>query len=201
MPFSTFAELQAAVASTRHRTGDTTFTDNVEDFISLCETEMQRKLKLVEFEASGDIEVTAGVGALPADFVGMRSLYWNGDTKHPMFPIAPGAFDAQRNATGDYPSFYYVTGSTIRVTQEATGTAVAVYNARFSALSDSNTSNSLLTTHPDAYLYGALKHACIWQEDDAGVQKYGILFNAACDQIKANNSDRKYAGPLQVRAR
>jgi hypothetical protein len=201
VPYTTYAELQTAVVSTSHRTGDTTFTDNVADFISLAETEMQRKLKLVEFEASADIAVTAGVGSLPADYVGMRSLYWNGDTTQPLSGISPAAFDSLRNATGDYPSFYYVTGSTIRVNQEADGTAVATYNARFSALSDSNTSNSLLTTHPDAYLYGALKHACVWAEDDAGMQKYGILFNAACEQIKTNNTDRKYAGPLQVRPR
>lgn len=201
MPFSTYAELQTAVASTRHRTGDTTFTDQVEDFIALCEAEMQRKLKLVEFEATGSIAVTAGSGSLPADFVGMRSVYWDGDTKRSLESIAPARFDALRNNSGDLPSFYCISGSTLRVNEGATGTAIATYNAKFSALSDSNTTNSLLTTHPDVYLYGTLKHACVWQEDDAGVVKYGTLFNAACEQIKTNNTDRKYAGPLQVRAR
>lgn len=201
MPITSYSELQDAVASLRHRAGDTTYTSEVETFIALCESEMQIRLKLVEFETDASITVTGGSGPLPTGFLGFRSIYWNGDTKSPLYYKSPAEFDALRNNSGGTPSFYTVSGSTLRVNEEATGTAIGVANVRFTALSDSDPSNSILTNFPDAYLYGTAKHSAIWEEDDNAVQKYGLLFNAACDRIKSNNQDRKYAGPLQVRAR
>lgn len=206
MPFTTFSELKTQVANKLHRsltdsiTGGT-IEDAIEDAIALAEAEMQIDCKLVEFESDASITVTAGSGTLPTGFLGFRALYWNGDTKHPLYPTAPGHFDSLRNQTGDYPSFYTVSGSTLRVNEEATGTAAGIAQVRFTALSDSNTSNALLTNHPDAYLYGAIKHMGFHVQDDGLLQKAGVMFNAAKDRITSNNKDRKHAGPLQVRAR
>jgi hypothetical protein len=201
VPITSYDELQDAVASLRHRTGDTTYTSEVPTFIALCESEMQIRLKLMEFETDASVTVTDGSGDLPAGFLGFRTLYWNGDTKSPLYYKSPAEFDALRNNTGNTPAFYTISGSTLRLTEGATGTAIGVANVRFTTLSDSDTSNAILTNFPDAYLYGSAKHSAVWEEDDPAVQKYGILFNAACDRIEANNKDRKHAGPLQVRAR
>lgn len=201
MPITTYNELQDAVASLRHRAGDTGYEAEVEGFIALCEAEMQARLKLVEFETDSSITITDGTGNLPTGFVGMRAAYWDGNPKQALTYTTPDRFNALRNSTGDTPSWYTISGSTIRVNEGATGTLIAMCNIKFTPLSDSATSNAILTSFPDAYLYGAAKHSAIWEEDDAAVQKYGLLFNAACDRIKANNQDRKFAGPLQVRAR
>lgn len=201
MDFSTYSELQDALASLLHREGDTTLTPHIPAFIRLAETEMQRKLKLVEFEASGTVTLTDGVGSLPADFVGMRAIYWDGNTARPLTYTTPDRINALKVNSGGTPGYYSITGSSLLVDERGSGDAVMTYSAKFTQLSDSNTTSSLLSNHPDAYLYGALKHACVFTQDEAGLQKFGILFNAACDSIKSNNSDRKYAGPLQVRAR
>lgn len=198
MPFSTFAELKTVIADRLHDDG---LDDEIEDAISLCEAEMQRDLKLVEFEATGSITVTSGSGDLPADFVGMRAVYWDGNTSKALEYVAPAKFDSLRNISGGQPAFYTISGSTIRVNQGADGTAVATYLAKFTALSDSNTSNSLLASHPDSYLYGTLKHMAVHTRDTELLQLAGTMFNAAKGGIKTNNQDRKYAGPLQVRAR
>lgn len=206
MPFTSYSELKTQVANKIHRSLTDSITggsieDAIEDAIALAESEMQVDCKLVDFESDVSITVTSGSGTLPTGFLGFRSLYWNGDTKQGMSPVSPAYFDTLRNNTGGYPSFYAVSGSTLRVNEEATGTAIGIAHVRFTQLSNSDTSNTLLTNHPDAYLYGAIKHMAFHVQDDALLQKAGILFNAAKERIKSNNSDRKHAGPLQVRAR
>lgn len=198
MPFSTYSELKTAIADKLHRDD---LEDEIEDSIALAEAEMQVDCKLVEFEADSSITVTSGSGTLPTGFLGFRSVYWNGDTRYPITYVSPSSFDSRRNSTGGIPSFYTISGSTLRVDEEANGTAIGVANVRFTPLSDSNTSNSLLTNHPDAYLYGALKHMGVQVVDQNLLQTAGILFNAAKERIKTNNKDRKHAGPLQVRPR
>lgn len=200
MSLSTYAELQDAILSLLHRDGDTEAEALAPTWILLAESELQTKCKVMEFETSGNISVTAGVGSLPSGFLSMRSVYWDDDTDNTLEYIAPELFDALRNNEGT-PQFYTLTGSSFKVSPYDTGTAVATYSARFTALSDVATTNALLTSFPDAYLYGAMKHACVWAADDANLQKYGVLFNAACDRINLNNEQRKYGGALQVRAR
>jgi hypothetical protein len=195
---STYSDLQDAVASELHRDD---LTDEIQRSIALAESEMQIDCKLVEFESDATITVTSGSGPLPTGFLGMRSAYWNGDTSKALRYIPPPEFDSLRNVTGGTPAYYTVSGSTLRVNEGGTGSVVGMVNTRFTALSDSNTTNALLTNHPDAYLYGTLKHAAVHTRDTELMQTAGLLFNAAKERIKTNNKDRKYAGPLQVRAR
>jgi hypothetical protein len=197
---TTYSELQAKVVDLLKRTGDSQIEALAPDWIAYAESEMQMKIKLLEFESSASVTVTSGTGSLPSGYVGMRSVYWDDDSDRPLLYINTDSFDALRDDSGD-PVFYTTTGASIKVSPSDTGTAVLTYLARFTPLSGSNTSNAILTTYPDAYLYGALKHGCVWVEDDAGMQKYGLLFNAACDRINVNNEQRKYGHSLAVRVR
>jgi hypothetical protein len=198
MPFSTYTELKAKVASDYKRDD---LTAEIVDAIALAEAEMQIECKIIELESDASITITSGSGPLPTGFLGMRSCYWDGDTKTPLKYITPDGFDSLRNNSGDTPAYYTISGTTIRVNEGASGTLKAMCNVRFTPLSGSQASNDILAYFPNAYLYGALKHLAIVTQDDASLQKYGVLFNAAMGSIKANNKDRKYAGPLQVRPR
>lgn len=198
MPLSNFTELKAAIADLANRTD---LTNQIIDAITLAEAEMQVDCKLIEFETDSSITITAGVGNLPTGFLGMRAAYWNGNPKQALTYTTPDRFNALRNSTGDTPSWYTISGSTIRVNEGATGTLIAMCNIKFTALSGSNASNAILASFPNAYLYGALKHVAVVTDDDTKLQKFGLLFNAEKERIKKNNSDRRYAGPLQVRAR
>ena len=195
MPFSTYTELKAAVADVANRTD---LTNQIIDAIALAEAEMQVDCKLVEFESDSSIAVTSGSGTLPTGFLGFRSCYWNGNPKQALVYIAPNRFDALRNNSGDTPSFYTISGSTIRVNEGATGTVVGMANIRFTALSGSNASNAILANFPTAYLYGALKHLATVTQDDNALQKFGTMFNAEKARIMKNNTERKWSGPLAV---
>lgn len=194
---TTYAELQTEAASILHRDD---LTEEIKRSIALCEAELQAKCKLLEFETTGNVTITSGSGTLPSGLVGIRGVYWNASTINELEYVNTDAFNAMRNNTGT-PEFYTVTGSTLSVSPSDTGTAVVTYMAKFTALSNSNTSNAILSNFPDAYLYGALKHVCVHTMDDSGLQRYGILFNAACDRINLNNEQRRYGHSLAVRAR
>lgn len=194
MSITTFAELQTAIASWDKRTGDTGYTAVVPDFIALCEADMQARAKLMEAETTATVTITSGSGTLPTGFVGMRSVYWDGSPDYPLAYITPDAYDQQRsNDTGD-GQFYTFSGTTIRTTPMGSGSVVMTYMAKFTPLSVSNTSNTILVNFPDAYLYGSLYQAALWRVDDPAAQKWGALFDKAIERINDNNQDRKYAG-------
>lgn len=199
MALANYTDLKAAVADLVNRTD---LTNQIVDAVTLCESSLQTKCKLLEAETSATVTITAGSGSLPTGFVAMRSVYWDDTEDHPLGYVTPDVYDAMRvNDSGD--GFYYtITGSTIKTSPMGAGSIVMTYIARFTALSGSNATNTILTSFPDAYLYGTAMHVSILTEDDAKAQKFGLLFNAACDRINQNNEDRKYAGAtLQVRAR
>lgn len=203
-PLPTIADyrgLQEAVISWTHRSGDTEFANAVPNFIVLAEATMQMKFSLLEFEELLRIPVTAGVGDVPSDYTGGRSAYWDGDSKRQVQYITPERFDERLNLTPNTPDFFTVTGSTLKVSPTATGTLVLTYFGKFLPLSDANTSNSILQNSPGCYLYGALEHAYNWGQDDAQMQKYGILFNAECDRVIGVDGARRYSGPLQTRVK
>lgn len=198
MALDTYTALKAAVADLANRTDLTT---QIVDCITLAEAEMQIDCKLLEFETTATVTITAGTGALPTGYVAMRSVYWDGNPDRALTYITPDLYDALRaNDSGD--GYYYtITGSSIKTTPMGDGSIVCTYSARFTALSGTTATNAILTNFPNAYLYGALKHLAIVTEDDAKLQKFGLLFNAEKERINQNNKDRKYGGPLQVRAR
>jgi hypothetical protein len=199
MALDSYTNLKTAVADLVNRTD---LTSQIVDAVTLCESSLQTKCKMLEGETSATVTITAGSGLLPAGFIGMRSVYWDTDPDRALSYVTPDVYDAMRvNDSGD--GFYYtITGSTIKTTPMGDGSIVMTYLARFTALSGSNATNTILTNFPDAYLYGTAMHVSILTEDDAKAQKFGLLFNAICDRINQNNEDRKYAGAtLQVRAR
>lgn len=198
MALSTYTELKAAVADLINRTD---LTSQIVDAVTLCESSLQTKCKLLEAETASTVTITNGSGTLPTGFVSARSVYWDGSPDRELRYVTPDVYDFLRaNDSGD--GYYYtLTGSTIKTTPMGSGSIVITGAIRFTVLSGSNATNTILTNFPDAYLYGSAMHACILTEDDAKAQKFGLLFNAACDRINQNNDDRKYAGPLQVRPR
>lgn len=197
MAITTYAELQTAIANFSNRDD---LTARIPEFITLCEADMETRLKLLEFESTATVAITLGTGTLPTGFLSMRSAYWDSSRDREISYITPELYDHLRvNDTGD--GYYYtISGATIRTMPMGSGSIVCTYSARFAALSGGV--NAILTNFPNAYLYGSLLHLAIYVGDDAGAQKYGLLFNSIVDKIVKNDEERRYAGtPLQVRAR
>ena len=195
---SNYSELQAAVIDWSYRTD---MSARVPDFIALCESDMQVRCKLLEFEASATVAITAGLGTLPTGFTGMRAAYWDGDSEKPLRYITPDRYDAYLNTAGT-GVYYTIVGTQIKVVPQTAGNVIMTYKARFTPLSSSNTTNVLMTNYPDAYLHGTLLQLRTFCKDAQGMRDEAALFEACVDRIRMDNNQRKYAGAtLEVRAR
>ena len=196
MALGTYSELQSSIASFLHRDD---LTSEIPDFIKLAEADLQVRAKLSQWDTSATVTVTSGTGPLPSDFAKATSVtYGAGDyTIDFMSQIGYDAY-AATGETGE-PEFYTIRGTNLLIYPLYTGSVTLAYTARFTPLSDSATTNSLITLFPDAYLYGSLMHANDYIKDDAALQKYAALFDQALGRVRKYAYDHKYSDGLQMR--
>lgn len=190
MSISTFTELKDEVAAWSHRSD---LTARIPNFIVLCESDMQVRCKLVEFEGIATVAIVDGVGTLPTGFTGMRSIYWDGDMDRSLRYLSPAKFESKRNESG-LASWYTLSGTSIYTSPAGDGDVVMRYKARFVPLSDTDTTNVLLTNYPDAYLQGSLVQLHTFTKNSKARQEANELYEAAVQRIVIDNNQRKYAG-------
>lgn len=196
MALANYTDLKAAIASFYARTDLTSYLD---DFIDLCEAEMQREVKLLDFETTGTITITSGSGSLPTGFGGFRSVSWEYTPDVPLTYVTPQRWEELLAADYSIAYVYTITGSTIKVAEDKTGTLNVTYLARFTPLSSGASTNAIITNHPDAYLNGCLKYAALFCKDFDGAAGYGGIFNTLLQQMRKDNQQRKYGHNLAVR--
>ena len=200
MALSTYAELQSSIAAFLHRDDDPDILAAIPDFIRLAEADLQIRAKLSQWDTSAAITLTAGVGALPADFAHAQSVsYGAGDYTIDFMPQIGFDAYAVEDESGE-PTMYTIRGTNLLIYPKYTGNVTLKYTARFTPLSTSATSNSLLTLFPDAYLNGSLMHANVWCRDDVAAGQSGALFEQAVIRIKKYMLEYKYPDGLQMRA-
>jgi hypothetical protein len=188
---TTYSALKTEIADFAERND---LTSVVDTFIDLCEAEMQRELKLLDFETTGTVTVTSGSGTLPTGFSSARALSWDGDNDRVLRYVTPDRLNRVNSGNPSLVHYYTITGDQIKFADDASGTLNMTYMAKFTPLSDSNTSNSILLNHPAAYLYGSLKHLSVYLKDAEGGTAYQTLFADEIAKIKKDNRDKKYAG-------
>ena len=196
MALDTYSALQSAVASFLHRTDLTT---EIQDFIRLAESDLQVRAKLSQWDTSATVSLTTGVGSLPSDYTqAITVTYPVDDYTLDYMPLAQFNGYAASDESGT-PTMFTVKGSNLCVYPWYTGDVTLDYTARFTPLSVSATTNSLLTLFPDAYLYGTLMQAASWEGDDAALQKYSSLFDSAVARARRYMQDYKYPHGLQMK--
>lgn len=196
MAITTYSELKSAVASWMHR-GD--LTSVIPDFIALAEADLRVRAKLSEWETTATVSLTSGSGSLPSDTLHVISVtYGAGDYLLDFAPTRQVDAVNSGDESGE-PVYYTITGTTLKVGPLYTGDVTVRYMAKFASLSDSATTNSLLTLFPDAYLHGSLMHASDYIKADQDVAKYGALFDRDIARIRTYMLDYKYPDGLQMR--
>ena len=198
MAITSYSELQTAVQTWAHR-GDLT-SAQIQEFIALAESDLQVRAKLTQWEQTASVTITAGSGPLPSDFASMKSVEF-GSASVTLTQVSPQKYQYLESATeSGIPVNYSIIADTLKLVPVATGTASILYTARFTPLSGSATTNSLLTLFPDVYLQGALAQFAIWSKDDVAMQRHGMLFDAGISRVKKYTSDRRYGdAPLAMR--
>lgn len=179
MAISTYAELQAAIASWLARDD---LTSNIPDFIMLFEAEAARRLRVRPMETSATLTPTSGVAALPSDYLGHRRLTWQGSSVVELDYVPPVYLQAlYPSAPAGSPSHFTIEGGNILVRPTDDTDLVLEYFAKNTSVSSSL--NWLFTNHPDAYLYGSLAEAAGFIQDTPNEARFITRRDAIFDGI------------------
>lgn len=190
MAITTYAELQASVANWLNRSD---LTSQIPDFIALAEAEMRRVLK-TRFVQTETVSLVADDGdytiSAAANLIGDYEFYITSSAEYAgrLHPVTPGQlYDNRRlnyNATAR-PVLFAIQDDEILVSPvpDTSYTAVLSYEG-LAALSDSNTTNYVLTNAPDLYLFGALSMAELYVHNDERMPLWKAQFNEGIEQLK-----------------
>jgi hypothetical protein len=205
MSISTYAELKTAAANWLRRGGDSDYVERVPELIALAEAQFNRDLRHRSMETTTDLTLSASVKtvALPSDYIETRALVLQTTPLRVLTFVTPTQLDTNWASGGTgVPSEYTIIGSNIKlgIAPDSGYTLEQTYYQKIPALSDSATTNWLLTSHPDLYLYGALLQAAPYMSDDERVPVWGAFYDRAKEGIENDASRSAWSGgPLYTR--
>jgi len=204
MALSTYTELKASVADWLNRSD---LTAAIPDFISLAEAQMERVLRTRQMIVRSNASFNVEFGATPADFLEVKSFKLSGT--NPITPLSFLTIDAmdlessKLSATGK-PRFFSVVGTQFRLapTPDTNYATELTYYAKLSKLSASVSTNFILDSSPDAYLYGSLLQAAPYLQDDNRIPVWAGLYERALTDLQvADDRGATSGGALLTRAR
>lgn len=196
MAITTFAELKTAVVNFLARSD---LTDRIPEFISMAEARMGRELETRSQEKRATATLTGGDAfvSLPTDLRSIRMVKLNTTPTEVLEYYTPQKINELYSSGGSgKPRAYTIIGGEIKFapTPDSGYTAEIVYMEGVPDLSDSNTTNTILTRHPDLYLYGALSAASVYLMDDQKTQMYDSLFTRSMEELKREEEKGQHAG-------
>ena len=187
MAISTYSELKTAVSNWMHRSD---LTDRLDEFIDLAEARLSRDLRINQLTLRTTSAATDEYHALPSDFLSAVELrldtaggktlrYMPTDQISQKYPEVP---------SGE-PEAYDVVGQYLRIVPvNANGYTIDItYRAKLPALSDSNTTNYVLTMHPDAYLWACCIEASDYIGDEKRMARAMARYQDTVRQIRHSN--------------
>jgi hypothetical protein len=204
MALATYSDLKTSIANWLNRTDLT--SEISDDFIILTEADLNSKLRVRKMITSTSITIDSETESIPADFLQIRDFFiTEGGTKHSLKYITPAQMDEIRgSSTSGLPQTYTILGDNFRFAPipSSSYTGTLNYYAKFAALSDSNTSNYILTHHPSIYLYGSLYHAAnfLGGIEPRQVQQWQQMYSTSLERLERNDREDQYGNaPLQQR--
>lgn len=197
MAITTYAELQTAVASWHHRS-----VAEIVDFITLAEKRINNSLMSRLGEAESTLTGTIGSRyiALPSGFIAPRGLWLT--TYGNRIPVefkSPEELPITTSGNGQ-PYYYTVDGSNVAFDYllSQAFTYVLRYKKGYDIASTST--NHILSNYPACYLYGALREASLFSEDDTAANKYDSLFTQALEEAASAEFGNRTLAELTVDA-
>lgn len=186
MAINNYTELQAKIASWHHRN-----VPEIPDFIALAEVRINTLFEARMAEV--DVPLTATISSryitLPTGYKSQNGLWLT--TYLPRKEVKyklPEDLPVDENTTG-IPDYYTIDGSNIAFDRPAD--IAYTYTFRYKKKFDiaSTTTNDVLTTYPDVYLFASLVEACLFARDDPGI--FEQRFQSAVENAQISESKNK----------
>ena len=205
MALTTYALLKTTIANYLNRTDLTSYLG---DFITLTESRLNRELRVREM-VNTDTSTTTVAGtqsySLPSGFLEASAVIYQSDPYRTLRFMANGDFYRQYNVTqtSGLPTFFTIVGEKILlgVAPDSAETLQIDFYKTLTPLSESNTTNTILTNYPELYLYGALAESSPFLMQDERLNTWAGLYKEAL--ANANLSSQKgsiTSSPMQMSA-
>lgn len=201
MALGNYASLRLAIANTLQR-GD--LLAQIPDMITLAEARINTDIdaRLMDTTATISVSASTETATLPTDLINLRSLVITSSSpKVTLQYMTPDTLkEAYPSTHTSRPVNYTIVGGTLYLAPipDAAYTITAYYKARFASLSDSVTTNTLLTTYPNVYFYGALCEASTYLVGDNRVPVWETKYAEAIKKV--NLSDWYSGSTMSVRS-
>ncbi len=200
----TYSELKTNIANFLNRSD---LTDQLDFFIDATESEFNRRLRTKDMIKRATATADAQYMSLPTDWLEAINVEITSNNFRPLFQQSIESLDVYRkannNVTGQ-PIYYAIVDNSLELapTPDTSYTLQLTYYGTIDALSSSNTTNFISTGYPDAYLYGALKHASIYLMEDNRVPLFTAQFEKALEEMRMEQEKAEFGkGSLIQRRR
>lgn len=199
-----YDELKAAVQSWLKRDS---LDNEIPNFIQLAEAHFNRTIRTTEMEIRATVAATGEFVALPDDFLAMREIHAEGTKDRPLKYVTPQELShLEYSGYTGVPFAYSIMDGQIKLypapSVEDELQIETIYIQKIPELSDTNSNNWLLDSHPDIYLHGALHQAEGFFHNDRRMPIWERKCDIAIAQLNDSaNRSRIGSGPMIPRVR
>jgi hypothetical protein len=196
MSLASYTDLLASVASWMNRTDLTTV---IPDFVTIAESRIARDLRLREQSTAGTLttSISTRAVALPTDWLEFSNVVIDGDPATSCQFVANEYLNTRfpNESYAGRPYFYSIEGDSVLFgpMPDDAYTVNIDYVARFPDLA-TNSTNWLLTNHPNVYLYACLREACFFVKDKEGAAQWDGLFKQEVGTLQKHDDDASHSG-------
>lgn len=192
MAISTYGELKTAFEAFQY--GATTLTAQAANIVTLAQGYLNRRLRTRHQVTQTDITPSAGLFALPSDFLQVRHVAELGSDRRKLTYIALDAADTFYASRPSGSGVYYtIIGSNIRVFPTITNDIELTYYAALAAFDDDSDTDWLLSKMPGLYLAACQMYAAEFLKDDAELQKQATIVDQMISLLNAEDDGAEMA--------
>jgi len=191
----TYSELKTNIANYLNRSD---LTSEIDIFIDNTEAELNRRLRVADQIKRATATADGQYLSLPTDWLEAINVEITSNNFSPLMQMSIESLDVYRkannNVTGQ-PIYYALVDNTMELapTPDAEYTLQLTYFSKIDALSDSNTTNFVLTSHPDIYLYGSLKHASVFLMEDERAPLFNAQFEKSLEELRMQQERAEFS--------
>ena len=196
MALTSYTELKTSIANYLNRSD---LTSVIPDFITLAESKLNRILRLRVMQKRVSTNTTASDAFidLPSDFLEMVQFFVDSNPNAILDYVNPTEIELNNlKGSSGTPQQYTIMGNEIKLNPipDSTYTLKLSYFGKIPALSNSNTTNYILSNYPQVYLYGALVEAQPYIINDERLPTWLTLYNEAVQLINRDDEQGRYSG-------
>ena len=202
MSITTYAELVTALDGSSGYLHRTDLTAKIPDFIKLCESRLNRRLRLIEQEYESTLTATVssrtGTTMATPTYFGTPIALWC-TTYQPRYELTYVNPDQLPVTTSNSASDYYTVDQGYIATENPADSAYT-YTLRYLKTLNLQTTltNDVLDKYPDLYLYGTLLASVPYTQDSSQVEVWGSMFNLALTEANSDTVATKSKAMLRT---